>query len=324
MGVRNAGLDLVRVVGILAVVAGHVWDGGVSRTLLYTWHVPLFFFLSGYLWTARRPMRVELSKRWPTLALPYMVWLVLLGVPFVVWLAASTGSIKPSVLVRLLLGGSYVGRPLSAFWFVGALFAGAIAYRALQSLPRPAVWATAAAVLTMSYLAPELVRAVPLGAGVGVSALVFLMAGSMMREVRPPRPVAAGGLSLAAGAALVATGAAAPLDMKAADFGTPVVSVLAALLISAGLVLLGLAVGERMGARVSRLVTLFASCGLMVVLTHAAVLWVLDTPASGGVLYFAAATVVPWGLALLANRSRLSTPLTGAPQIGSRRVASRA
>jgi hypothetical protein len=79
--------------------------------------------------------------------------------------------------------------------------------------------------------------------------------------------------ALALGAALVASGDSAPLDMKAGDWGTPVVSFLVAVLLSAGLLGLVEAVFRSGGpAWISRA----ASLGLVLVLTHAVPLYLTD------------------------------------------------
>ena len=74
---RSAAIDSLRLLGIVAVVAGHVWSNELARDLLYTWHVPLFFVLSGYLWARDRSMALEVPNRWGTIGLPYTAWLSL-------------------------------------------------------------------------------------------------------------------------------------------------------------------------------------------------------------------------------------------------------
>ena len=48
-GGRLEWIDVARGIGIIAVVAGHVWTGGAFRNALYSFHMPLFFLLSGLL-----------------------------------------------------------------------------------------------------------------------------------------------------------------------------------------------------------------------------------------------------------------------------------
>ena len=41
-------MDLAKGIGILAVILGHVYKNTVFGTLLYSFHLPLFFLISGY------------------------------------------------------------------------------------------------------------------------------------------------------------------------------------------------------------------------------------------------------------------------------------
>ncbi|NQX11391.1 acyltransferase family protein [Microbacteriaceae bacterium VKM Ac-2855] len=315
--VRSAGVDTVRLMGIVAVVAGHVWFDRPAQLLLYTWHVPIFFVLTGYFWTPRRPLAEEVRKRFTTLAVPYLAWLVLLSVPFVPSLILDGAS--PQDLFGILLGGSYVGRPYSAFWFVSALFFTAVVFRMLQRLPFAVQVAVAVALLLFSYLAPDVMRAVPLGIGTGLGSLVFVVAGIGLRRVRTrivaPALVGAGSLVIAA--VLVLLGLSAPLDLKQADFGTPLVSVVVAIMISAGLILVAERCVPALGAGIGTAIIALASCGLMVILSHAGILWLLRMREDGNTLYFLAALLIPWVVAVLIRRTRLAPFLLGVPATSS-------
>lgn len=45
---RNSAVDSLKGVGIIAVVAGHIYTEPFAR-LVFLWHMPLFFLISGYL-----------------------------------------------------------------------------------------------------------------------------------------------------------------------------------------------------------------------------------------------------------------------------------
>lgn len=47
MNIRIDKIDLVKTIGILAVVLGHI--GNPYSKYIYSWHMPLFFFIAGYL-----------------------------------------------------------------------------------------------------------------------------------------------------------------------------------------------------------------------------------------------------------------------------------
>lgn len=312
---RSAAIDGLRVLGIVAIVAGHVWSdrsNDIARMGLYTWHVPVFFFLSGYLWANERSLGTEFGKRVRALLVPYVAWLLLIGAVYGTYLGANGQTLQVG---NVLLGGSYMGAPFFAFWFVTALFGACLLLRALQRFPVWIPWAVAAAGLAVAYLAPDSLTTVPFSLGVAVPAVIFILAGISFRQIAP-RLGSMGWVSvalLAGSAALIVTGLSRPLDMKQGDFGTPVVSVVVASAISAGLLLLVQWMFASISPRVARVVTRAATVGLAVVLTHSAFILLLskisgDLPA---VLQFIIVLVVAWSLAYLISRTPLGSVFTG-------------
>ncbi|MER7442383.1 acyltransferase [Micromonospora avicenniae] len=317
VALRSAGIDLLRVAGITAVVIGHVRSDDVTRAAVYTWHVPVFFLLTGYLWKPGRPLRVEWQRRWPTLGVPYLTWFLLL-IAMLLAADAVTGRVASGTFADAIYGGSAAMRPFSAFWFVSVLFLLAVAYRLLERLPVAVAWGIALVGLVVAYVSPEAVTAGPLGVFLVPACLVFVLAGRLLRQVRPRLSAGSGVLLLVLGAALVVSGLSTPLDMKAGDFGRPGLGVLTAVLISAGLILSAEALDGRLRQRASAVIGALSACGIAVVLSHAAVLWVLGTPAQGGLFDFAAALLLPWGFALLALRTPFAPYLAGAPRMRRR------
>lgn len=312
MDKRSGAIDALRIIGIVAIVAGHTWDNGPIRAGLYTWHVPLFFFLTGFLWTRNRPLRDESVKRSRTLLIPYAVWLVVIGVLFEAWLYLR-GDFQPAHLMNLLWGGNHLGRPFSAFWFVTALFLAVIALRVLQRLPMWFVCLFALAGLGAAHTIGPQLADLPLSVGVAWPALVFVLAGYGFRKIRPriTAPVPVGAASLGAGVVFAVTGVASSFNIKQANFGTPVLSVLMALLISAGMLLLADALFSRLNTTTNTSATVLAMGGFMVVLTHAVPLWVLGVGGEGSLLGFAAALVGPWAVALLIGKTPFAPYLLG-------------
>jgi acyltransferase len=308
---RSAGIDVVRLLGVVAVVAGHVWTNEFTVATLYPWHVPVFFFLTGWFWKPGRPLSAEVQGRWRTLIRPYLGWFVVIGLAWFPWAIASDAAREPLDLVRPFLGGQYVGRPYSAFWFVTALAVAAVVLRFLERWPAWVRWAVVFVAVSVATVAPGVVRLPPESAGTAIAALVFVLAGTVARRWLPRigRPALVGVLCLTAGGTAVALGSQ-PLDLKRADFGTPLLSVVTAIVLCSGLVLVGLALDRVVRGRPATVVSRLASVGITVVLLHAAVIWaaqpVLPTP-----LVFVAATVVPWTVALLLDRTRLAPWATG-------------
>ncbi len=314
---RSAGVDAVRVIGILAVIVGHVWpDSEGVREAVYTWHVPLFFVLTGYFWSRDRSMRVEIVNRFRTIGRPYIAWLLLISAAFIPHLFLSQPIVTIRDIAAPFYGGTHIGRPYSAFWFMGALFAVAILYRLVQRLPLWAQWIMAGAGWALAPAISTYLKALPFGFGLALEGLVFVVAGATLQRVRPrlAHQAIIGLALLATSAVLIMLHLSSPVDLKGFDPGTPVLSVLIAIAISVALILLAESWGHLIGARVGSAITTLATGGTMVILTHAVVLWVLGTPSSGSWRDLMIAAVVPWVLALVLRTTRLSPWLLGVSQ----------
>lgn len=318
---RSPGLDLVRIVGLIAVVAGHVWTDAEVVRLLYPWHVPLFFFLAGWLWRAHRPFSSELSARWRSLLRPYVAWLCVVGLVWCTRLLGD-GTLAVGDVVRPVLGGQYIGRPFSAFWFVTALAGSTLLVRSLQGRPAWTRWTLALLAVAVAVVFPGVVRLPPLSLGTAVACSVFLSAGIVARRwsTARGRPVLVGTLLLLAGGSAVLLGAR-PLDLKQADFGTPVISVMVAIVICTGLVMVGGALDRLVPRRAAVLVSDLAAVGIGVVLVHALVLWLLP-PQLPSWAAFCVALCGSWSVALLLARTPLAPAFLGLEPIrrGGRRA----
>ena len=129
-GERQAWIDVARGIGVILVVYGHVLGGLVAAGIfprgpgaqwmdfgLYTFHMPLFFFLAGLNvpHSVRRGAGPFLSSKVWTLAYPYVLWSLIQG--SVILLAAH--DVNTPVTVADLLAIPY--RPMAQFWFLYAL-----------------------------------------------------------------------------------------------------------------------------------------------------------------------------------------------------------
>lgn len=311
---RDAGLDILRIVGIAAVVVAHVWFREEwAHLYVFSWNMPLFFVIAGYLWSTR-PLRETVQRRSRMLLVPYGFWLVVWSAIFVV----VTGDATLRFFAGQVLGGRYMyGKPFWAFWFSTALFVLVLLYWLVVKLPLPAQWALAVALLIPVYVFPEAVRAIPWAAGIGVSCLVFLVAGRTARRyehliVARARPWI-GAVLAVGGLVLVGSGVALPVDLKLAQFGTPFVSVAVAIAIVVGGMWVIRGVTSSLGVVSAPTVSLLAESTFMVTLTHAGILWATDPLGLPPIVQFAIALFVPWFAAVAVRHTMLSRTLTGMP-----------
>ncbi len=132
-GGRIAWLDSARGAGIILVVLGHALGGLIDSPLgahlsgfhyaffaIYTFHMPLFFMLSGLLVQQRlaRGTAPFIKGLIPTVVWPYFLWSV---VQFTVIYALGSLVNRP-VNVYWSTVSALPLRPISQFWFLYALF----------------------------------------------------------------------------------------------------------------------------------------------------------------------------------------------------------
>ncbi|MGR2753252.1 acyltransferase family protein [Agromyces arachidis] len=304
--VRSAALDVVRVVGLAAVVLGHVSTEGMVRPLLYSWHVPVFFVISGYLWRSSRPVGDEVRRRARSLLVPYVLWLAIVTVAWAVFSAVVAGGLSLPDPIALALGGSRIGGQYAAFWFVTALFAAVVAMRALSAVRPWLPVVVGSAAVGVATVAPELVSTIPWSAGVGLIALVFLAFGRWLAEVRHRvrAPLELGVVLVLGGLAMTASGLVEPVDLKVADVGTPVAGLAVAAAVSAGLILVAEVLAPRLPSWAAGAATAIASAAMPVILTHALVIAAGRAMGAPGALILVVALVVPVALGLLLARTR--------------------
>lgn len=123
-------IDIAKAIGIALVVVGHVLPadrGALSRTIvqgIFLFHMPLFFVLSGLLFSPDDPKAV-FTKRVKSLLVPYAGYILLiLCLDTIISLAAGR---SPSVttakeVADLILGGSFATGKYGVIWFVTCLF----------------------------------------------------------------------------------------------------------------------------------------------------------------------------------------------------------
>ena len=108
-------IDTAKGIGIILMVLGHIGLGSYAYSSIYSFHMPLFFFISGLLFSA--PDKRKLVKRCKTILIPYFsLGLVYLAVDWIV------SGFNPDTAYHLFWDNSY-GLPIeSALWFFNCFF----------------------------------------------------------------------------------------------------------------------------------------------------------------------------------------------------------
>lgn len=160
---RKSFLDCIRGLGMLLVVFGHAQRGLHDGHLLpakypfeqidftlYTFHMPLFFLLSGlYIWPSldKRPGRFLRSKLL-TIVVPYFVWSTIQGSVQIIMSGSTNHTLSISDWPWLFY------KPIGQFWFLYALMIWQLIAFFCNRF-RPALLVIAIATFTAGSVMPE-------------------------------------------------------------------------------------------------------------------------------------------------------------------------
>lgn len=199
---RIAWVDHAKALGICMVVLGHTAGlPAFGMNLIYSFHMPLFFFLSGYLLKEihlQQPLTGFLKRMWRTLLVPYICFWVL---SYFYWLATHKLVLDPSKYAGLtfwdLLGGFVHGTGDLEhtlyfinvdLWFFTCLFSTALFFYLLQRWARGRLLLLCLVLLgIIGPLLPNLLgRRLPWNIELAGAALVFYGLGHLLKTRSVP------------------------------------------------------------------------------------------------------------------------------------------
>ena len=127
MSSRKSFIDVAKGIGIILVVLGHLdADGQISRSLIYSFHMPLFFMLSGVFSNTKTDFVEYLKKNFLALYLPYFIFVLVDAAACVLLNGQSISFVAYDKLKELAgIGFGALNRPI---WFLFALFIIKISY----------------------------------------------------------------------------------------------------------------------------------------------------------------------------------------------------
>ena len=233
-------VDAAKGLGIVLVIAGHVWTSGPARDAIYAFHMPLFFLLAGYVGKPR-PMMDYMRRQGRSLLVPYIAFLLTIAAIDQL-LERARGHLPifrswEQAAHDLLVGGAELSGPFTIFWFIPCLFFARLAHNGLSLLwPDQRDWkwfAVMAGMLGIGIWLGEHSNFSPLGLLSVPVALIFVWAGALWQQAGPRGCVVmlAGLVSVV----ILLSGPLVPLNMKQGDYGSIPQSLLFALILSLGL-----------------------------------------------------------------------------------------
>lgn len=128
---RNEIFDVLKGIAIILVIIGHCKEGFALWPFIYSFHMPLFFFITGY-FLKPRPFRKELALSFQRLIIPYSFTAVIICI-VVFFKGLSSDSwidekFVQDTIIKFLLGyrggvtPSWLATHVGILWFILAMF----------------------------------------------------------------------------------------------------------------------------------------------------------------------------------------------------------
>ena len=123
---RNATLDILKALGILLVIIGHNTSGLLFQ-YIYSFHMPMFFILAGYLYKEKGILD-SITHDFKRIILPYLLYFVVLSLFNNLCYGITISRLIQDVImiswgsvIRLDIYGHHV-QGVGYLWFLPALF----------------------------------------------------------------------------------------------------------------------------------------------------------------------------------------------------------
>jgi fucose 4-O-acetylase-like acetyltransferase len=228
---RNSQLDMLRGVGIILVVVTHVFMLSTGKfdaftRVTYLFHMPLFFFLAGYLSPVRKEFGSFFVSKLRQFGIPYMAYF------FVVFVLNKLVGANDVGLKQAFWGGGSLYGFLGAFWFIPVFFLS----QQLGNFVLAKCNVTNAIIIASGLLAIAYVNEAyfgkvqfPQNANVTFAAAPFYIVGNLLKGFKFDRWIAIPVVFALIGLYFATAGDNAHFNMKNAIYGIPVVSFLASL-----------------------------------------------------------------------------------------------
>lgn len=196
---RDDTFDVMKGIGIIAMIIGHCQVPRIIGDVIFAWHMPLFFIISGYFYKPS-PIKEYTKKNFRALVVPYLITATLMFLfsslkfyfdeeadiihPFIGIFVASGSTGLP------MLGDYFVG----AIWFLLAMFWCRVIYNIISEKTSQQI--SGIIIITIGFLSTYIGTKIfiPTDFLQGLSAMVFFYVGHIFRKhdlfhVRPNRMI---------------------------------------------------------------------------------------------------------------------------------------
>ena len=178
----NQKFNILSALGIILVVGGHCGINFIHQFPVYSFHMPLFIFISGYFFHAY-DFRTFLTKKVKHLLIPFLLWNAFYGILIQILFNSGFTKIRYTTDLSAFLWNSLICAWPTAFngpsWFVIILFWSQLLYWTIHKITRGNV-VISGCIVTIAYLLSLWLTfhgysSWMHGAGIGIERILFFL-----------------------------------------------------------------------------------------------------------------------------------------------------
>jgi fucose 4-O-acetylase-like acetyltransferase len=190
---RNRAVDIARGIAMISIVMGHMGEEKVNR-IVYTYHLPVFFLISGWFFNEKSSLKEFLQKKFKGLIIPYLAICLGLCLAAFVYGLIHGGDIRTLVFHTLLAslygaGDAYqepfVIYSIGAVWFLLATFWAELFLKLISLCKKEIQPVLVFGIFFLSLYTREHLFWLPLSIQAAGPALIYMYTAWTMRKLWP-------------------------------------------------------------------------------------------------------------------------------------------
>ncbi len=186
-------LDVAKGIAMICIILGHqgIWE--VNR-LVFTFHVPIFFLITGYFTSAKLPIKEFVLRKARTLLVPYACTcaaIIVFAVALALYRGQEVGPIVQHWVFASCYGaGDTYHQPfyipgIGAIWFLLATFWGSCLLRVALQMKKGSRLVFVAVIFAIGYWTARNLFWFPLSIQAGCASVLYMYLGYLARQIQP-------------------------------------------------------------------------------------------------------------------------------------------
>ncbi len=187
-GIRLRYIDIAKGISIICIILGHLGVAEINR-VVFTFHVPIFFLITGYFVSSKRTVRQFIKVKFRTLIVPYAITclgIIILGT-FKGWLKGDmVNELEKWVYASLYGAGDSYSEPfwipsIGALWFLLATFWASVFLRILLEFNKFVRGVAVLVLFSLGYCS-RVICWFPLSIQAGACAVLWMYVGFLAKD----------------------------------------------------------------------------------------------------------------------------------------------